>query len=52
MSTQKGQKTKSHMQKTQNSRAEKSKLKDFLKTLKILENLDISFPNFHLKGTF
>ena len=48
----KTKKTKTQEQKTQKSRAKKQKLKDFLKTLKILENLCILFTNFHSKGTF
>ena len=45
-------KTKTQEQKTQNSRAKKQKLKDFLKTLRILENLSNLCTNFHSKGTF
>ena len=51
MKTQ-GEKTKTQEQKTQNSRAKNQKLKDSLKTLKILGNLSILCSNFHSKGTF
>ena len=36
----------------ENSRRKNQKLKDFLKTLKILENLSNLCTNFHSKGTF
>ena len=51
MKTQ-GEKTKAQEQKTLNERAKNQKLKDFLKTLRILENLSNVCTNFHSKGTF
>ena len=51
MKTQ-GEKTKTQEQKTQNSRAKNQKLKDSLKTLKILENLSIFIQKVLLSTKF
>ena len=47
-----GNSTKTQEQQTKTQEQKNPKLKDFLKTLKILENLSILFTNFHSKGTF